>query len=301
MLNNFLSPKTKSGFTLIEISIVLVIIGLIVGGILTGRDLINAAAIRSQLSQLDKYNAAAKLFDTKYGGLPGDLPNPYASQYGFIARGSLPGEGDGNGIIEGPAPGTHCVSHTTEGYGNSYGEQTTFWEDLSQVGLIEGSFTSASETDSTIQLVNQSWGTALTATYPNARIGGGNYVTVISGGPGWCDMSIAHNAINYFSLSVISLVNMNGTTSTPGLTVMQAQAMDSKIDDGLPLSGTVTAFFSNYSLGDNSLVGAAAGTATPGSSTTCYDNGNNSSATMAYSTRQNGGNGINCVLAFQFQ
>ena len=49
----------KSGFTLIELSIVLVIIGLIIGGILVGRDLINASAIRAQISQIDKYQQAA--------------------------------------------------------------------------------------------------------------------------------------------------------------------------------------------------------------------------------------------------
>ena len=48
----------KRGFTLIELSIVLVIIGLIVGGILVGQDLINAAAIRAQIAQVEKYQTA---------------------------------------------------------------------------------------------------------------------------------------------------------------------------------------------------------------------------------------------------
>ena len=48
----------KKGFTLIEMSIVLVIIGLIIGGVLLGRDLISAAAVRAQIAQIEKYNAA---------------------------------------------------------------------------------------------------------------------------------------------------------------------------------------------------------------------------------------------------
>lgn len=49
-----LQMKNQSGFTLIELSIVLVIIGLIVGGVLVGRDLIKAAEVRAQVSQIEK-------------------------------------------------------------------------------------------------------------------------------------------------------------------------------------------------------------------------------------------------------
>src|ERR1700722_13612838 len=90
----------KAGFTLIELSIVLVIIGLIIGGVLVGRELISAAQIRAQISQIEKYNSAANTFRGKYGYLPGDIPDPAAKQYGFATRGTLAGEGDGNGVIE---------------------------------------------------------------------------------------------------------------------------------------------------------------------------------------------------------
>ena len=50
-------------------SIVLVIIGLIVGGILVGQSLIAAAAVRAQISQIEKYNTAVNTFRDKYGGL----------------------------------------------------------------------------------------------------------------------------------------------------------------------------------------------------------------------------------------
>ena len=64
----------QSGFTLIELSIVLVIVGLIVGGVLVGRDLIKAAELRKQVSQLNEYTTAANTFMIKYGSLPGDVP-----------------------------------------------------------------------------------------------------------------------------------------------------------------------------------------------------------------------------------
>lgn len=103
MIPGFAESINKIGFTLIEMSIVLVIIGLIIGGILTGQDLINAASIRAQTSQIEKYQTAVHTFQNKYGYLPGDIPNPYASNFGFQTRGTIEGEGDGNGIIEGIA------------------------------------------------------------------------------------------------------------------------------------------------------------------------------------------------------
>lgn len=63
--------KKKNGFTLIELSIVLVIIGLIVGGMLVGQDLINAAKVRAEFSQMEKLDAAVNTFRLKYNALPG--------------------------------------------------------------------------------------------------------------------------------------------------------------------------------------------------------------------------------------
>lgn len=82
-------------------SIVLVIIGLIVGGVLVGQDLIRAAGVRATISQIEKYNTAVNTFRGKYGALPGDLNASVATQFGFAARGPFAGEGDGNGVIEG--------------------------------------------------------------------------------------------------------------------------------------------------------------------------------------------------------
>src|SRR6201999_1632157 len=99
--NRIHKRTSEQGFTLIELSIVLVIIGLIVGGVLVGQDLIRAAAVRAQISQIEKYQTAVNTFRGKYGGLPGDLSASSAAQFGFVSRGGSTGQGDGNGVIQG--------------------------------------------------------------------------------------------------------------------------------------------------------------------------------------------------------
>jgi prepilin-type N-terminal cleavage/methylation domain-containing protein len=78
--------NTTGGFTLVELSIVLVIIGLIVGGILVGRDLIRASEVRSSVSQLEKLDTAVNAFRLKYEALPGDISAEQAAAFGMAVR-----------------------------------------------------------------------------------------------------------------------------------------------------------------------------------------------------------------------
>jgi prepilin-type N-terminal cleavage/methylation domain-containing protein len=293
-----------AGFTLVELSIVLVIIGLIIGGVLVGQDLINTAGIRAQVSQIEKYNTAVNTFRGKYGYLPGDIPDPTASQYGFAPRGTLPGQGDGNGIL------VNGVDIWPNGWNQGVGEVMMIWNDLTAAHLIEGSFTTAS---STANVVNNDVTIASTPSlydfYPVAKIGGGNFVYVWSGGVN-SDLNGSDNN-NYFGLGVIAaLVNGYAIQTSPSLSVLQAYKIDNKIDDGLPQSGKVMAMGLAGGSGPRWLGGSthliwswggpAPGTATPPSSTTCYDNANNGSAVMTYSVGQSNGTGINCGLSFRF-
>jgi len=104
-----MTKKYKNGFTLIEISIILVILGLIVGGVLVGKDLIRNAKIHQVISDINQFNTAINTFQEKFDFLPGDMPNAY--EY-FDSSGTnticgsnnadLAGcNGNGNGIIEG--------------------------------------------------------------------------------------------------------------------------------------------------------------------------------------------------------
>jgi prepilin-type N-terminal cleavage/methylation domain-containing protein len=67
----------ERGFTLIELSIVLVIIGLIAGGILAGSELIHASKVRATVKRFTEIDTAVNTYRTKYACLPGDCVNAY--------------------------------------------------------------------------------------------------------------------------------------------------------------------------------------------------------------------------------
>ena len=292
------------GFTLIELSIVLVIIGLIVGGVLVGQDLIKAGETRATITQVEKYNAEANTFKGKYGWLPGDIPDPYATQFGFQARGQYGGEGDGNGILEGVW--THG-SNNNFGLEQSAGETPMFWADLSAAKMIDGAFTTASPTNAIAATLTST--PNIGALFPAAKLGNGNYIYVYS----LSALGNGGNGKNYFGMSGVTSVNnllCGDVSSSPTVTVAQAYNIDKKIDDGLPNSGNVVAQYINGAI---SWAGASAGdgtcatgpgtpttTATPATSSTCYDNGG-VTGTQHYSMEQSNGSGTNCGVSFVMQ
>jgi prepilin-type N-terminal cleavage/methylation domain-containing protein len=303
-----LSYKSK-GFTLLEMSIVLVVIGLVLGGVLAGKELIVSARARAQISQIQSYYAATNLFVDKYKYLPGDIPDPIASKYGFSARGSNPGQGDGNGVIEG---------WTGSGAFGAYeliGEIPMFWSDLTyangmNINLIDGNFTMASLT--TIPsiggipqgAVNQ---VTVNSFIPPAKISNNNVYVWSTGG------------INYFAIANIWVIDglIEANAIIP---VRLAYAIDQKMDDGLPQSGMVTArapMWPNASApvqwaGDGGaagntvihVTGAGPLGAEPPSggptSDSCYDNNSTAGVVSNYSMKTNNGNNNACALSFQF-
>jgi prepilin-type N-terminal cleavage/methylation domain-containing protein len=118
---------SHTGFSLIELSIVLVIIGLLTGGILVGRSLINLAQIRAQISQIEKFDTAVKTFQLKYNCLPGDCSQ--AVIFGLGSSGGPGDNGNGNAHIEG--------FPLNKVYGP---EIENFWYHLSMGKVIGGGF-----------------------------------------------------------------------------------------------------------------------------------------------------------------
>jgi len=88
----------KKGFTLVELSIVLVIVGILIGGILVGQTLIDSSKITAQVAQFQQFDAAVNAFRSKYKYLPGDAPAFGGDGTGAIM--SSPGN-DGASYVEG--------------------------------------------------------------------------------------------------------------------------------------------------------------------------------------------------------
>jgi prepilin-type N-terminal cleavage/methylation domain-containing protein len=294
MQKSFSKSTKLAGFTLIEMAVVLTIIGLIVGGVLVGRSLIISSGVRASVSQIERYQSAVHAFDEKYGALPGDLNSKLATQFGFTPRGSDPGEGDGNGIMQ----GVYGTNGTNYGYTETIGENAMFWVDLTtanglNLNLIDGSFSTASPTTQPPGGESGLIPSTIYSLYlPQAKIGGGAYIYVWS-----------QNNTNYFAITDIrELFNYGSLYALKSLTVQQAYAIDSKMDDGMPQSGSVTA----QGIGDVTpgWDGVAPGESDDGrSGLTCYDDYPNwvPPAANTYSLQYNNGNGLNCILSFQFQ
>jgi len=122
--------RNAQGFTLIEIAIVLVIIGLLLGGVLKGQELITGARVRNLISQQDGIKAAFFGFQDRYRALPGDYAS--ASTNINCGTGVTCSNGNGNGRIEqGATPVAASVVN----------EQTLVWNHLTQAGFLNGSYT----------------------------------------------------------------------------------------------------------------------------------------------------------------
>ncbi|MDK9694224.1 MAG: prepilin-type N-terminal cleavage/methylation domain-containing protein [Sulfurimonas sp.] len=62
----------RKGFTLVELSIVLVIVGLLIGGVLKGKEMIESTKIKKVKTDIDSIVAATYAYQDKKGVLPGD-------------------------------------------------------------------------------------------------------------------------------------------------------------------------------------------------------------------------------------
>jgi prepilin-type N-terminal cleavage/methylation domain-containing protein len=116
----------QQGFTLIEIAIVLVIIGLLLGGVLKGQEMIENGRAKNIVNDMNGITAAVNAYRDRYHGLPGDEAGNLATTRGWAVNS---GGGNGNGLI-----GNAAASP----FGTPAGEQLNFWRSLRSSGLLSG-------------------------------------------------------------------------------------------------------------------------------------------------------------------
>lgn len=114
--------QTQQGFTLVEIAIVLVIIGLLLGGILKGQEMITQAKIKNVVADFSGISAAYYGYQDRYRAIPGDDLNAATRWSGAAA-------GNGNGVVAGKYNAT-CATATDE--------SCQWWDHLRRAGFVAG-------------------------------------------------------------------------------------------------------------------------------------------------------------------
>jgi prepilin-type N-terminal cleavage/methylation domain-containing protein len=201
------SRHTTQGFTLVEIAIVLVIIGLLLGGILKGQEMITQAKIKNVIADFSGISAAYHGYVDRYHKIPGDDPCAGSSNGAPSAAicGSNVGRwqattahGDGNGIVQ----GAYNSATTTD-------ESLLWWDHLRRAGFVSGTGV-AQPFNALTGIVGVQTGDAQSATSPGPTMKDG------SG--------------NGFVGIIICSANLPDKI---------AIAADTQMDDGVPNTGTV--------------------------------------------------------------
>lgn len=235
--------QSESGFTLVELAIVMIIIGLLIGGILKGQELINNARVSSTVAQVKAVESGISGFRDKYGGMPGDiagantrLPNCLAALCFQAAV------GNGDGFVQtGTANDPGAASATTNEAGIAFIQ-------LGAAGFLggvnSGTATFGSGTSHPVTPIGGVWNFGYSD--------GATPVTGFNGAAG--NLQAGHYVVASNTAGAVA-----AATTVPFQPV-QAAAIDRKVDDGMPNTGIVRALGTNGGAATNCALGAGAAT-----------------------------------------
>ncbi len=126
----------ETGFTLVEIAIVLVIIGLLLGGILKGQEMITQAKIKNVVNDFNGITAAVNSYQDRYRALPGDDVNAASRWSGAVS-------GNGDGQFGTPSGTTNAYNSVLAATPTAAQETNSFWWHLRLAGFVGGVTTGA--------------------------------------------------------------------------------------------------------------------------------------------------------------
>ncbi len=247
--------RYSSAFSLVELSIVLVILGLLTGGILAGQSLIRAAELRSVSSEYSRYATAVGAFRDKYFQIPGDMSNAISFWNAAHATPVTCGitttndartcNGNGDGLID-LYDGTSRLSN----------EYFRFWQHLANAGLIEGQYSGIEGSSGNI-----AHGVA-GLNVPRSKLSNAIWYARDMGNRS------GHSELFDGSYGNSLLFGGQSTVGQPAVAALkpeEAWNIDTKMDDGKPATGQVVPLnrmnctvFANGSAMTNNAAGAAA-------------------------------------------
>lgn len=241
----------RSGFTLVELSVVLVIISLLVGAIVAGTSLVRAARVKSVTSDKEAYQNAMLAFRDKYSALPGDMIN--ATDFWGYAPGVPAGTRTAMDTACAKLTTRSTTKATCNGNGNDsiyerdgtgwlIHEQFRVWQHLANAGMIEGSYSGVADCNAPSPCATPGVNTPVSslpdATWyiadPNGLTGGGlAWLNAL-----WGERDGKH--ILYFGGTITAdLGTLSSNPFQPILTPAEAWAIDDKYDDSSPGRGKV--------------------------------------------------------------
>lgn len=223
----------QKGFTLVELAIVMVIIGLLIAGVLQGQELIANTRVTSTVAAIKGIDAAVTTFRDIYDVVPGDFvgaaaaPTSAASRIAGCTTAPCMFAGDGNGLV-GPTPAVLNPFNAVP-----TGERLAFFPQLAASNLLGGI--------GTINAVDPRWG----GNYPDTPVGGGFHAGYSIGQAAANGLQNQRGGVAGATRSGLYLALHNsvagGVDAVGFLTPLQASRIDRKYDDGAPGTGAVLA------------------------------------------------------------
>jgi prepilin-type N-terminal cleavage/methylation domain-containing protein len=201
-----MKKEMYSGFTLVEISIVMIIIGLLIGGVFGGIKLVENMQVNKTVQDLKSIESAALTFKDTYGRLPGDLTNPSVRLPNCTVAPCATG-GNGNRILGTAILGSGAISATDENF--------TFWHHLQAANLLSMGYKNT--TDMTVG-----------EGQPEPAIGGALRISDWNTNVGGCPIPFSRSAIATTSIDSAAF------TSESVASCSSLESIDRKIDDGMP-------------------------------------------------------------------